>query len=244
MRLECDFQKQVAGRPAVEAGTALSRQADALAAGHTARDLDLQIAQPAGKAAVRIVFGDAQLQSKGGTVECVLEADLDPGVMILSTTGDTPATGEAGTAMIRTLSEQALEEIRKAATSGIGRTATGKLEPGIPTRWRPEILAGAPVLAQLVVGRALFRVPEHLVGLTELLEAALGIRLFADIRVIFARQLAVGALDLVLRRFAGHAHHRIVVFVVHRSTPVVGKSAYPGGKPGAAQWRRPFLVSC
>ena len=78
MRLDRDFEKQVAGRPTVETGTALPGQADAFAAGHAARDLDLQIAQtgPVSRPCASY-SGDAQLQSKGGTVECILEADLD-----------------------------------------------------------------------------------------------------------------------------------------------------------------------
>ena len=86
-------------------------------------------------------------------------------MMVLSATRDTTTTGEAGTAKFAPCPNRLSKKSEKAATSGTAWTAAGKLEPGIPTRRRPELLAGAPV-PQLVVGRALFGILEHLVGLT------------------------------------------------------------------------------
>ena len=61
-----------------------------------------------------------------------------------------------------------------------------------------ELLPGR-VLAQLVVGGALFRVGEDRVGLVDLLHALLGVRLLGDVRMVFARKLAIGLADLLLR---------------------------------------------
>ncbi len=61
-----------------------------------------------------------------------------------------------------------------------------------------EFLPGAPVCPETVVSRALLRIPEHLIGLADPLEFLLRVRLVADIRMIIAGKLSIGALDLVL----------------------------------------------
>ena len=98
--------------------------------------------------------------------------------------------------------EQACEEV--AELLGTGRLATVKLETLIPVRWRPEILAGLPVGAQLVVGGALFRIFEHLIGFSHLLESFFGIRLLADVRVVLSGQFAVGAGTFMFCRVLHH----------------------------------------
>ena len=65
-----------------------------------------------------------------------------------------------------------------------------------PLRRRTEFLA-LRLRAECVIGRALFRILEGLVGLGDFLEARLGLRLLGDIRMIFLRQPAVSLLDLV-----------------------------------------------
>ena len=94
--------------------------------------------------------------------------------------------------------------------------AAAELEPGVPARRGTEFLAGLPVGAQLVVGRAFLGIPEYLVGLADFLEALFGIRLVTDIRVILARQFLVGALDLILGGILRDPHDLVVVFVLHR----------------------------
>jgi hypothetical protein len=66
-----------------------------------------------------------------------------------------------------------------------------------------------------IVEVPLLRVLEHLVRLVHILEALLGARLFADIGVILASELAVCTLDLVLGRRARDFEHFIVVLVSH-----------------------------
>jgi len=70
--------------------------------------------------------------------------------------------------------------------------------------------------AELVVGRALLRVLQHLVRLADLLELGLGVRLLADVRVVLARELAVRLLDLVGARVASNPEHPVVVLELHR----------------------------
>src|SRR5690606_24959915 len=84
-------------------------------------------------------------------------------------------------------------------------------------RRRPEVVAGTiAARLQLVVGGALLLVAQHLVGLVDRLEALLGAGFLADVRVVLARQPAVGALDLALagRRF--DAERLVIVLELHR----------------------------
>src|SRR5205823_8982784 len=87
-----------------------------------------------------------------------------------------------------------------------------------PVGRRAEILAGAKARAERVVGRALFLVAQRLVGFRDLLELLLGVRLLGDVRVVLARELAVGLLDLVVRGPARDAERLVVVLVLHPPT--------------------------
>src|SRR5690606_5683017 len=82
---------------------------------------------------------------------------------------------------------------------------------------RPEVFA-RPVAArlELVVGGALVLVAQHLVGLVDRLEALLGAGLLADVRMVPARQPAVGALDLALARRRLDAEGVVVILELHR----------------------------
>ena len=85
-----------------------------------------------------------------------------------------------------------LEKITEIATAEAAARGIGPA-PGI------EFMTMLPVLAELVVGLAFFRVLEHLVGLSDLLEA-LGRRLVArvDVRVELLRQRAEGPPDVIV----------------------------------------------
>ena len=84
-----------------------------------------------------------------------------------------------------------------------------------------KLLTGLPVGAELIVGRAFFRVLQHLVGFAQFLEFRFGIRFLADIRVILARQLAVGALDFILGGVAFHPQYFVVIFEIHLWLPLL-----------------------
>src|SRR5204862_7176507 len=87
----------------------------------------------------------------------------------------------------------------------------------VPVVRRAEVLPRA-MAAEAVVGRALVLVLQRLVGLGDLLEALLGVRLLGDVRVVLARELAVGLLDLVVRGPARDAERLVVVLVLHPPT--------------------------
>src|SRR3569832_2115692 len=112
-------------------------------------------------------------------------------------------------------SEQTLEEVAEVGGVAARETAAAELEARIPIGRRTEVLPGLPIAAELIVGRALLRVFQYLVGLADLFEPGLGVLLLAHVGVVFARELAIAALDLVLRRIAGHAQDFEIVLVIH-----------------------------
>ncbi len=122
-------------------------------------------------------------------------------------------------ASVEAAPEKAFEKIAEFRGVGVGESAAVKFESLIPVGRRAEILTGLPVGAELVVGRALLRILQHLVGLTDLLEALLGIRLLADVGMELARKLAVRTLNLVLRCVTLYADDVIVIFKLHLAPP-------------------------
>src|SRR6185436_1932637 len=83
-----------------------------------------------------------------------------------------------------------------------------------PVGGRPEILPGA-VAAEAVVRGALVLVAQGLVGLRDLLELLLGVRFLGDVRVIFAREAAIGFLDVLVARAALDAEDLVIALVLH-----------------------------
>src|SRR4249919_690251 len=92
--------------------------------------------------------------------------------------------------------KQVREEITE-SLSILGAATKGELVALTPVgRW-PELLASLPLRAELIVGGALLGIAQDLVRLLHLLELLFGLRLFADVGMVAARQLAIGALDLI-----------------------------------------------
>src|SRR5690606_16179891 len=86
-------------------------------------------------------------------------------------------------------------------------------------RRRMELLAGAVAArAQLVVGRPLLRVAQRLVGLADSLELLLGVGLLAHVRVVLARQPAIGRADLGLAGARLDPEDRVVILELHANT--------------------------
>src|SRR5690606_13121021 len=134
--------------------------------------------------------------------------------------------------------EQALEEIAEAAAGAAADVAEDlvEVEAGAveAARRRMELLAGAVAArAQLVVGRALLRVAQRLVGLAHGLELLLRVRLLAHVRVVLAGQPAVGRADLGLARAGLDPEDRVVILELHATTLLA-----PRRRPGL-ETRRP-----
>lgn len=110
-------------------------------------------------------------------------------------------------------SEQFLE--KRTVIALVHGRAAAELEPLVPPRWRCEALARLPALADSIVGGALLHIGEHRMGFVDFAHALDGIRRLADVRMVFARQLALGLLDVNGSRIAGHAQHLVVVLELH-----------------------------
>jgi hypothetical protein len=119
----------------------------------------------------------------------------------------------AGAAAAALCAEQGFEEI---AVIGIARVRSAELEAGIPVGRGPEILAGA-MLPEMIVGGSLLGILQHFIGFPDFLEAGFRVLFLADIRVVFARQLAVGLLDLRLGCITRDAHDLVIILELHRS---------------------------
>ena len=83
------------------------------------------------------------------------------------------------------------DDYRQAAEAG-----ARELEIGVPVGRRAEVLARLVAAAQGVIGGALLGVGKDRVGLVDLLHPRLGAGLLRQVRVMLARQLAIGLLDL------------------------------------------------
>ena len=86
----------------------------------------------------------------------------------------------------------------------------------------PSAAAGArhrrinPGMAVLIVGRALVGVRQNFVSLFGFLELLLGFRVVRiAVRMKFHRELAIGLLDVVIRRIAIDAEHFVIVAFCH-----------------------------
>src|SRR5438552_2575125 len=209
MRLHAHAEICVARWTAVRAGRALAGEADALPVAHPRGNLHRQ---PARLSTVR-----------GGDLDDVLSAlvrlgqgDLDLPFDVLPLLRPGPRAGPPSTdevvhrraapeATVRGVPKERAEEIREVARGLAERIAAGARRPVVDPM---EVATGLaahtlgvplPIGPDRVVPLALLGIAEDLVGLIDLLEALLGLRLLVDVRVVLARQLPVGLLDL-----AGH----------------------------------------
>ncbi|EPN29284.1 hypothetical protein A259_00930 [Pseudomonas syringae pv. actinidiae ICMP 19070] len=62
---------------------------------------------------------------------------------------------------------------------------------------------------------ALFRAAEHLIGFRRFLELVFGAGFLADVRVILARQFAIGGLDRLVVSSRLYVKYLVVVFEIH-----------------------------
>src|SRR6185437_4782856 len=86
----------------------------------------------------------------------------------------------------------------------------------LPARRRPEVVARViTACAYVVVGRALLLVVQDLVGLTDGLELVLRTGFLVLVRMVFARELAVRRLDLVVAGALFHAEGLVVILKLH-----------------------------
>ena len=79
------------------------------------------------------------------------------------------------------------------------------------------MLITLPFRAKLIVFCAFFFVREHLVSFVDFLKFFLRTRFLVYIRVILTRQVAISALNLIIRRSFTDTKRVVVIFVFHNS---------------------------
>ena len=88
--------------------------------------------------------------------------------------------------------------------------------PSLPVRRRPELVTGpVPAGAQLIVLTTPLRILQGFVCFIDRLDFFLGAGLLADIRMVLARQLAIGALDLRITGVRFHSECVVVILELH-----------------------------
>src|SRR5262249_12308849 len=103
------------------------------------------------------------------------------------------------------LAEDVAEDVAEAAHARAGAARGVRIDAGVP---------------ELVVGGALLRFAEHLVGFFGLLEVLLGARIVRiAVRMPFHGQAPVGLLQVIFARVAVDAEHLVVIALRHSATP-------------------------
>ena len=227
---------------------ALAGQPDALAVGDALGDLHRQ----------RAARGKRDRARRA--VEGILERDLDRRALVLARVAAEAAhvahveAAAATTAAKRcAATEQRREEIGKirpaasatttTATEAARATAAAAREMLFPLRRRLEILPGLPVGAELVVGLALLRIRQDLVGLVGFLEPVFRALRLVLVRVELLREFSVRALDVLRRSIAANTENLVVVLEFHeRCQPE--RARIPGvARKGSRAGRDPALRS-
>src|SRR5690606_2678340 len=200
-----DFQQQVA------AEAALPRQPDHLPRPHAGRDAHVEgaaiHADAHAVAAIDRLQRDRQARAR--------LAHARPRRTARATRTRPAAVGLA--------TEQAFEEITEAAARATAGEHVVVVEPGrtagSEARRRHFVAGTVAAGAQLVVGLAPGGVAQRLVCLVDGLELVLGAGFLADVGMVFAREPAVGGLDLRLSGIGLHAQDAVVILELHaRST--------------------------
>ena len=198
-------------------GAALPGQPDPLAVAHAARDLDLEVA-PVAERQPPLAAAAASSSVSSST------ASWSPPRIEKPVEARPAAAGPDARAAPNRPSKMSLKSPPPKSTRTSPKPSPLPKPCSNPPR-AGHVLARPPVRAEAVVARALLGVAQDLVGLGDLLEAVLGAGLLVDVRVIFARELAVGAADVLGARVARNAQRLVVVLEGDRpSARVLGRA--------------------
>src|SRR5262245_40266802 len=179
-----------------------------LSSADTARNRYVQRVIARRHAALRIDLRYPQTDAARCAGVCIFEIDQDFCMAVLTLCLE--RTAAAACRAAEAAAKQRLEEVAEVTCVTTRKLTARELEAGIPIRWRAEILTCLPIGAELIVCGAFFRIAEDFVCLTHFLEARLGVLFLADVGMVFARELAIRAFDVVLGRIARDTHDLIV----------------------------------
>src|SRR6266850_2538268 len=194
---DAEIGVEVARAP-VRLGQPLAAEPQLFAVGDAARD-------------ARADAASIELELALGAARGFLQADVDIDRVVLAAERHVPRAAKAAAAPASECAER-LEQVGQVDAAEV--LAGVAAEALVPIGRRTEVLP-RPVRAEAVEGCALFLVLERLVRLGDLLELLLRVRLLRDVGMVFARELAVSLLDILVARAALDAQDLVIVFVLH-----------------------------
>jgi len=175
-------------------------------------------AVPPGSAAGGTDQRNRQRQPLFPAAEGVLQRERQLRLDVLSAAGFASRTNllEAESALARAAGAPGAEEGLEKIAEALEILGAPLAVPGAARGRRSLAL---PIGTELVVFRALFRIGEHLVSFVDFFELLrrlflAGLRM--EIRMMLARQAAIGLLDLVRRGTLLHAEDGVIVFKLDR----------------------------
>src|ERR1700722_16559761 len=216
---QADIQIQIAAAPAVEALAALARHSQPLAIACAFGYACLEGVRRAPHLSLRIVLGQVQIEIDLRTVIRVRDRDGYRDFIVLARHRYRSAAAATAAATAQTL-----EQIRQIQPLGGEWFFGGWLPLLLPLRRRMNFLSHS-LRPELVVCRALVGILERLVRLGDFLEFFLRAGLFRDVRMILAREPAIGFFDLLLAGAARQPEDGVIVFVFHTYCRVAGVPA-------------------
>src|SRR5690606_34212998 len=174
-------------------------QSNSPAVRHSGRNAHIQCPRARHDSPCGIELRDVHRQRLRGSPVRLLERQRDRGLVVLAAGREREGARAAAAAATEAgLAEQRLEEVAEAARAAVAAARTAEMKLLLPVGGRPELLTGLPVGAERVVGSPLLLVAQHFVRFADFLEALLGVRLLADVRMVLARKAAIRPFDLVL----------------------------------------------
>src|SRR5882724_4837729 len=163
VRAQRDIEIQIAVAPAVRALAPLSGEAQTLAVGRAPGDACLEAALHAARETPLVVLGHLEIEVDLGAAVRLLERDVRGDLVVLPRHAELPARAGAAPPAHDPGEEVGEVEVLERKLP-VARVELALAELRVPAGRRPELLAG-PVAAETIVGGALLRILERLVGL-------------------------------------------------------------------------------
>src|SRR6185312_1573940 len=177
MRMEHDVEIEIAVAPAVDALAALPPQAQALPIGRAFRDACLDGLGHMADAALRVDLGHPELQVHLRPAMRVFQREMHRHLEILARNRHRGAAAGAAASTRETFEEIGEIDVVERERASARRSPMALAELLLPVGRRAEFLPGLVGAPKLVVGRALLGILEGLVGLGDLLEFLLALRI-------------------------------------------------------------------
>ena len=167
---------------------------------------------------MRIKLHRAQAQVPRRARKTIFERDLDLCMVIVTSDSIRLARRRLtllSLALVGGLFEQPIQKVLKLRLARTLTLPARKLETALPAWSGGSAIRAGNVGCELIVGGTLLSVTQDVISLVDIAHARLRISLFADVGVIFARELSIRFADIVLRSLTWHFQYLVIVFKFH-----------------------------